>query len=821
MRDYEKKRYKDGLTIIKKICSKLNTVEMDCTQEILLECQQYFRVLENELKKDLQQDDFSGLLSELDKLVNIVWENVVSDKCIQRLSDGICGVIKQLDEIPCRKTIVFLPYKASMWDAFDSVYQAAKSDQRVNVIVMPIPYRSYDKQNDCWHEHYEGECFPSDIKVIDYKNYNLADMEPDYIFIHNPYDQYNYVTRVHEEFFSTRLAEYTEHLVYIPYDVVLGTKIDENFCKMPGVQNAWRVIVQSEAVRQAYIKWTDPEKVLALGSPKIDAVVNHKVNRDELPASWKEKCDGKKVFLYNTHLSSIISEGDLFIKRLQKVWKYFHNHQDITLLWRPHPLSLQTAQAMNPGFLKAYLYMVEQFKILDNCIYDDTSDLDRAIALSDAYMGDYSSLVMLFGFTGKPIYLHSWLKKDYIEYDKVYTLGGVRDGKNFWIPHMHYNALLKIDANSMKINEYIDIPFEGKNEELLFEKTYLIGRYLLLVPYLADNFVWYDTVHRKFSKVQYNSQTGEKLFCSIITDKYLFLFAYCTANASIRIDLQTRQFESFDMNYGLLKKYIDVPYDHVWSKGGVWYEGKCWLGLRQSNGIVSITPGGDMEYYSIDAKGEGIRDITYDGSNFWIVPMLGAEIICWNEKKGIINRFYCQDIDGNAKEVFTGALCTIDFMWILPSKVNYVLRINKITGEMRKIYISIDTNAIECGGELFSWYQLRENSIYLFPYSYPEIIELDIISLNIKYHPIELEENIRKKEFLLQMQKFDMHTLNDCIYKDTIFSLEEFSNSVMRDTEDLQLHRKQLMDKYATNVDGNSGNMIWHSLMEDDKGIGN
>lgn len=820
MRDYEKKRYKDGLTIIKKLCSNLNTVEMDCTQEILLECKQYLMALEAELKKDLQQEDVLSLLSELDQLVYVVLENVVSDKCIQQLGDGICGIIKQLDEIPCRKIIVFLPYKASMWDAFDSVYQAARSDQRVNVLVMPIPYRSYDKPSDCWHEHYEGESFPSDIKVIDYKNYNLADMEPDYIFIHNPYDQYNYVTRVHEEFFSTKLVEYTEHLVYIPYDVVLGTKIDENFCKMPGVQNAWRVIVQSEEVRQTYIKWTNPEKVLALGSPKIDAVVNYKVNRDELPASWKEKCDGKKTFLYNTHLSSIISEGPLFIKRLQKVWEYFKKHQEIALLWRPHPLSIQTAEAMNPDFLKAYLYMVEQFKLLDNCIYDDTPDLNRAIGLGDAYMGDYSSLVMLYGFTGKPMYLHSWLKKEYIEYDNVYALGGVSDGKHFWIPHMHYNALLKIDANSMKVVECIDIPYEGKNEEALFERSYLIGRYLLLVPYLANNLVWYDTVHKNFSKVSYNSQTREKLFCSVTTDKDLFLFAYCTANKSLRIDLQTRQIESFEVNYDLLRNYTNVPYDHVWSKGGVWFEGKYWIGLRQSNGIVAISTEGNIEYYSINVQ--GIRDIAHDGANFWIVPMVGTEIICWNEKKGIINKFYCQDIDETAKGVFIGVFCKLDYTWILPSKVNFLLRINKLTGEMRKICIDIDAKAIEHNNELFSGYQLGENSIYMFPYSCPKIIELDILSLNITYHQIESEENTWKKDFLIRTKKmYDMHTLNDCEYRDTIFSLDEFADSVNRDTERARMYRKHLMDKYVNHGDGNSGNMIWRSLMEDNKGTEN
>ncbi len=36
-------------------------------------------------------------------------------------------------------------------------------------------------------------------------------------------------------------------------------------------------------------------------------------------------------------------------------------------------------------------------------IYDDSADVDRAIVLSDAYYGDYSSLVQLYQETGKPV----------------------------------------------------------------------------------------------------------------------------------------------------------------------------------------------------------------------------------------------------------------------------------------------------------------------------------------------------------------------------------------------------------------------------------
>ena len=43
----------------------------------------------------------------------------------------------------------------------------------------------------------------------------------------------------------------------------------------------------------------------------------------------------------------------------------------------------------------------QDFELL--LIYDDSSDLNRAITLSDAYYGDLSSVVHLYLKTGKPI----------------------------------------------------------------------------------------------------------------------------------------------------------------------------------------------------------------------------------------------------------------------------------------------------------------------------------------------------------------------------------------------------------------------------------
>jgi len=47
-----------------------------------------------------------------------------------------------------------------------------------------------------------------------------------------------------------------------------------------------------------------------------------------------------------------------------------------------------------------------------NLIYDTSPDLHRAIAWSDCYFGDLSSVVELFSATGKPVIIQSAMVED-------------------------------------------------------------------------------------------------------------------------------------------------------------------------------------------------------------------------------------------------------------------------------------------------------------------------------------------------------------------------------------------------------------------------
>ena len=100
-------------------------------------------------------------------------------------------------------------------------------------------------------------------------------------------------------------------------------------------------------------------------------------------------------------------KSETFLRKLREVIDLFREKEGVVLLWRPHPLMVQTAMSMNPAVVDEYLKIVEEFRTNKYGIYDDTADMNRAVAISDAYYGDGGSTVPLYRVTGKPMLLQN------------------------------------------------------------------------------------------------------------------------------------------------------------------------------------------------------------------------------------------------------------------------------------------------------------------------------------------------------------------------------------------------------------------------------
>lgn len=356
-----------------------------------------------------------------------------SDKAYKILSKSINAIQNSISaDIPERLETVFLPYKASMWDSLESVWKKADADPDCDAYVIPIPYFDRNPDGSAKEEHYEGGEYPSYVPVTDYREYDFEGRHPDRIYIHNPYDEGNFVTSVHPFFYSKNLKEYTDELIYIPYFVLADPDPDNekqvegisHFITVAAVINADKVIVQSENMRKAYIKvmtkyagaqtreyWE--HKISGEGSPKFDKVENTKKEDLEIPEEWRKiatKPDGsmKKIIMYNTSVQALLDNDEKMIDKIEDALRIFkENKDDVTLLWRPHPLIKATISSMKPHLWERYSKIVERYRKEGWGIYDDSADLDRAIILSDAYYGDPSSVVELYKRTKKPIMIQN------------------------------------------------------------------------------------------------------------------------------------------------------------------------------------------------------------------------------------------------------------------------------------------------------------------------------------------------------------------------------------------------------------------------------
>lgn len=415
--------------------------DCDVAKTILSSCQEKAIELGNEIEA-LEGEGFVTVkcLEEYCETVFLIFNELESSGSVnpnnihKKLNKSILNVESSArNDIVAPKEAVFLPYKASMWDSLESVWKKFDADEEWDALVIPIPY--YDRNPDGSYKemHYEGDLFPKDVPVIHYNSYDFEKNHPEEIYICNPYDGLNLVTCVHPFFFSKNIHKFTDKLIYIPYFVLAepdlkdekSIKKIESFALTPGVVEADKVIVQSEKMRQAYIKIlaqkfgektkkTWEQRISGEGSPKFEKLLNTKREDLEIPKEWAElikKEDGseKKIIIFNTSLGAMLRETDKMLEKIERTLKIFYEFRDeVVLWWRPHPLIVATLSSMRPEALEKYNGVREKYVKEGWGIFDDTPDLDRALVYSDAYYGDDSSLLELYKKTGKPMMIQDF-----------------------------------------------------------------------------------------------------------------------------------------------------------------------------------------------------------------------------------------------------------------------------------------------------------------------------------------------------------------------------------------------------------------------------
>lgn len=597
-------------------------------------------------------------------------------------------------EVPNRLEVVFFPYKAAMWDSLESIYLAARQDLDCDAYVVPVPYYDLRPDRSFGQLHYEGKQFPDGIKIMDWRDYHFEERCPDVIYIHNPYDDCNLITSVIPRYYARNLRQYTGCLVYIPYFVLEEINPDDyeriegikHFCVLPGVIHAHKVIVQSEKMRRIYIseyrkmaeeanvKFSQEQlekKFLGLGSPKFDKLFNTKKDDCVLPMEWLkkiQKSDGtrRKVIFYNTSIAAFLKYKEMMLKKIQYVFSVFREKQEeMTLLWRPHPLMQATIASMHSELSKPYKALLDTYLEEGWGIYDDTPYMDRAIAISDGYYGDASSVVQMYQVTGKPVVVQDPLITGDDFYAKIH-IGTYVDG-SLWGLGIPSNELYMIDLKSGNTN------FLSAFGEGMYRQVVAYGNKFILIPGCTAKLTVYekDTGHIYHLDINRKPANENKLKYFSVGAQYkdFIYFFPAIAEYILILNIKTMHIEYMeDPVAEYEKKYGKTTYlfaGHLVQEGGIIY-----IPCFEKNVLFVMnleTRAYEWEDIPISIGQQGILSIAKNANTIWVITQDGF-VFEWDRGKRKI-QLLLQD-----ETLYVGLVYIQNALWIVPQKRNFVIR---------------------------------------------------------------------------------------------------------------------------------------------------
>ena len=382
-------------------------------KELAVEGQDGIDAVEQAIKDEVSSDAeaFKNLQIMYDIFVLLRKQQLeINAELLSKMKQLVEIIISELNElIPVKLNIAFMPYKVTMWDSLASIYEAAKKDKNCVAKVIPIPY--YKLAADKAVPTYEGNLFPNDVPITSFENYDLEKEEPDIIFIHNAYDQYNTITRVDERFFTSNLKKHTDMLVFVPYHISSfltksGEKNKYLAFDIPTIDNLDKVIVAGKYVKDAAVANGLPaDKFLVLGSPKFDAIYNAIHKEKEIPNAWKNTVKDKVVYGLDTNCMFLINNPFDGLAFIEKVMDIARLNEKCAVIWRPHPLTETSIEHYIPQMLPVYKKLIQNIKdsskLYPNILLDQSTEYLHFLNIIDVFISEPNSLMCAYILTEK------------------------------------------------------------------------------------------------------------------------------------------------------------------------------------------------------------------------------------------------------------------------------------------------------------------------------------------------------------------------------------------------------------------------------------
>lgn len=505
-------------------------------------------------------------------------------------------------------------------------------------------------------------------------------------------------------------------------------------------------------------------------------------NENGLTSGWQERIKDKKVILYNTSVSSMLSGNQLHIQKMNKVFDTFKKQKDVILWWRPHPLELSTIESMRPELLEIYKQLKKKFLEEDIGILDESVDLNRAIAISDAYYGDFSSIIHLYTAVGKPVLIASdnvqktdscnelflWISDCCIVDTVMYCISA------------YSNIVYQINIKTLEVEDIIEFRGEYPKRNVLFSSIMAVDGKLVIMPDTGDHIIFYDLKNKKADYRKYGINHANKRFEYFDSDKEDALFIQRIKGGSVRINLKKNEFvsESGKTGINLTKFWRDN--DRIYSaelSGNKIYEIDM-----EKGGVKLIYTGQETDCFC---------DVVKTG-NVMVIPhqSIQPRITLWNQENGERRDLvdFPKDFRCFSRYPYAFMIVYLGNIYLFPYQSNMILKID-VENNSVSCFKKFDCDETTAGvGIYLQCVKQRENKVYVFNTRSNAWDVINFDTGEISSHVVKINEKL--KDYILGRSMFEIdNTVNE---NESFYDTEFYCNTLGDYIKAVSLiHRKE------------------------------
>jgi hypothetical protein len=485
---------------------------------------------------------------------------------------------------------------------------------------------------------------------------------------------------------------------------------------------------------------------------------------------------------------------------------------------------------MRPRLLGEYEQLIEDYKRDGWGIFDDSSDLHRAIAWSDVYYGDHSSVMAMFDAVGKPVVLQNVAVRESFG-DRAFFWDFFAINNDFWFCAWGSNVLFKMNRETWEL-EYMN-NFPSSTSYFYRTGTFYNGNgCLYFTPINFNELAEYNILENTMNSIYYEcsklNKDNKLDFLSAMNYGIYIFFSPCYAyNAIIRFNTDSKEIDFFDDWIEYLKQLAIDKKGAILSRPILSSENTFMFTIIGTNVVVEFNMNTLKSHiYDIGQKDYQYNDICFDGENFWLSPYRNGPIVKWNPDIGIIKEFANPAEESIHENDFRfGRIIFCEgYVWLFPSYSKQTFKINIKMGEVLKVEEfkpDFTKNESRLYPAAYGAVQNIGNVIYAFDLKDGTFIEYDCKTQKkrekiIKYSQSMMEKikSMKEKHFLFKDMAKCQKAADCYYYEQPLFAISDYINCDIRACNSSQ---KQLKIFGATNsnADGRAGKEIFRLLHYD------